>query len=463
MNNYVYIAMLLVVTSGCTVGKKYTEPALDLPVQYRDARTSADTASLGETPLHQFFNDPLLQQLIDSTIKKNYDLQLAIKNIEIADQLMKQSKLGYWPDVDAQITASTSRFSDNSLNSNLGVTHIENYSAGVGLSWEADIWGKIRMRKQAALSTYLETEEVKKAVQTRLVAEVAQGYYNLLSLDAQRDVSEKNLALRDSTLRIIKLQYTSGQVNALAVQQADAQKQAAELLVPALQKEITIQENALRVLSGELPSAIQLSAKLNDFNVPDEFSSGVPVEMVKYRPDVRAYELALQAANSRVGIAQANMYPSLVITASGGLNSLIFSSWFSIPASLFGLLNGSLTQPVFHRKELKTAHEIAKIEREKAVIQFRQSVLFAVEEISNALISVEKLKTQSEVATARAETLQNVTRNAMLLFKSGMANYLDVITAQATALQSQLDVLDTKRQLLNANVELYRSLGGGWK
>jgi outer membrane protein TolC len=185
--------------------------------------------------------------------------------------------------------------------------------------------------------------------------------------------------------------------------------------------------------------------------------------MVRFRPDVQASELALSASNAREGISQANMYPSFVITASSGLNSLILSSWFSVPATLFGILNGSMTQPIFNRRQLKKAYELAKIEREISVIRFRQSVLFAVEEISSALVSVEKLKTQSEIASARADTLQNVTRNAMLLFQSGMTNYLDVVTAQATALQSQLDVVDIKRRQINAYVELYRALGGGWR
>jgi outer membrane protein TolC len=209
-------------------------------------------------PLHDFFADPGLQALIDSTITRNYDLQLAVMNIEMANQLMLQSKQGYWPELNAQITASTSRFSNNSFNSNLGVTHIENYSAGIGLSWEADIWGKVKLNKQAAYATYLQTGEVKKAIQTRLVAEVAQRYYNLLSLDEQLKVAENNLVLRDSTLRIIRLQYDAGQDTALAVQQADAQKQSAALLVPALKQEIAMQENALRVLSGEFPSAITI-------------------------------------------------------------------------------------------------------------------------------------------------------------------------------------------------------------
>ena len=455
------LLIIVMITWGCSVGNKYVAPDPQVPMQYRDATSYADTINVGMLPLHDFFSDQVLLELIDSTIKRNYDLQIAIKNIEVANQLVMQSKQGYWPSVDAQITAGTQKFSNNSFNSALGVTHIENFTAGIGLSWEADIWGKVSMRKQVALANYLQTDEVRKAIQTRLVAEVAQGYYNLLSLDEQLKVARRNLELRDSTLIIIRLQYDAGQVNALAVQQSDAQKQSAALLIPALEQQIAIQENALRVISGEYPSAITVLSDLNDFQIPDQFSAGIPADMVRFRPDVKASELQLQAANARVGIAKANMYPSFVITASGGLNSLLFSSWFSIPASLFGMLTGSVTQPIFHKRELKTEYEIAKIQREKSVIEFRQSVLFAVEEVSNALVSVEKLKLQTQIATARADTLQNVTRNAMLLFRSGMANYLDVVTAQATALQSQLDVVDVRRQQINAYVELYRSLGGG--
>jgi outer membrane protein TolC len=198
-----------------------------------------------------------------------------------------QSKQGYWPSVDAQITAGTQKFSNNSFNSALGVTHIENFSAGIGLSWEADIWGKVSMRKQVALANYLQTDEVRKAIQTRLVAEVAQGYYNLLSLDEQLKVARRNLELRDSTLIIIRLQYDAGQVNALAVQQSDAQKQSAALLIPALEQQIAIQENALRVISGEYPSAITVLSDLNDFQIPDQFSAGIPADMVRFRPDVK--------------------------------------------------------------------------------------------------------------------------------------------------------------------------------
>jgi multidrug efflux system outer membrane protein len=462
-----FLVAALVALNACKVGKNYSRPALELPQEYRYAPISLDS-SIGGIHWRNFFTDSTLRQIIDSAVVKNFDMLIAMKNIESAQQILKQSKLGYWPDITGLVTVGTNRPSDNSLNGLsagqfLGTRHIEDYNANVGITWEADIWGKISRQKEAALSNYLQTTEVKKAVQTRLVAEVAQGFYNLLALDAQLEVAKRNFALDDSTVRIIRLQFDAGQATALAIEQADAQKLAAALLIPALEQDIAIQENALRVLAGELPSAVSRNITINEFHVNEIFSAGVPAEMVGLRPDVRANEMALQAANARIGIAQANMYPTLAITASGGVNSFKLTNWFNIPASLFGVATASLTQPIFQRRQLKTQYELAKIDRERSVILFRQSVLNAVGEVSDALIRVEKLREQRQIATARADTLQNATRNASLLFKNGMANYLEVITAQATALQSQLQVADLKRQHLNSLVDLYRSLGGGWR
>jgi len=461
------LLLALFFLNACKVGKNYARPTLELPDQYRNAPTSVDS-SMGNIPWNEFFTDPTLQQLIDSAVTKNFDIQFAMKNIAAAQQVMKQARLGYWPDINGQITIGTNRPSNNSLNGLnagqfLGTRHIEDYTASIGIAWEADIWGKVSRQKEAALSNYLQSTEVRKAIQTRLVADVAQGFYNLLALDAQLEIAKRNYILDDSTVRIIRLQYDAGQATALAIEQADAQKMAAGLLIPALEQDIAIQENALRVLSGELPSAVIRNITISEFHVNDIFSTGVPAEMVSLRPDVRASEMSLKAANARVGIAQANMYPTLSITASGGVNSFKITNWFNIPASLFGIAAGSLTQPIFQRRQLKTQYELAKIERDKSVILFRQSVLNAVGEVSDALIRVEKLREQREIATARADTLQNATPNASLLFKNGMANYLEVITAQATALQSQLQVADLKRQHLNSLVDLYRALGGGWR
>ena len=453
--------------NACRLGKNYQRPALNLPAHFRDAVTS-DSTGIAQLSWNDFFADSTLHALIDSAIAKNYDMQIALKNIQESAQSLRQAKLGQLPEVDLLITANTTRPADNSLNGIstnqfLGTKHVEDYNAGLTLSWEADIWGKIRLQKEVALDNYLQTQEARKAIQTQLVADVAQGYYNLLTLDAQLQVALKNVSLNDSTLRIIRLQYDAGQVTSLAIEQADAQKQTAALLVPQLEQSITIQENAIRILSGALPALVERNKPLSGFEVPEHFSTGIPADMVGLRPDIRETERALQAANARVGIAQANMYPSLVITANGGVNSFRASNWFSIPASLFGIAGGSLAQPLFQRRQLKTQYEIAKIEREKSVLQFRQSVLVAVGEVSDALIKIQKLKTQREIATARAATLQNATHNASLLFKNGLANYLEVITAQANVLQSELQVVDLKRQHLYSMVDLYRALGGGWK
>ena len=185
--------------------------------------------------------------------------------------------------------------------------------------------------------------------------------------------------------------------------------------------------------------------------------------MVSRRPDVRASEVALQIANAQVGIAQANMYPALNISAGAGLETFQSSNWFNIPASLFGLAAGTIAQPIFRRGELKTKYDVAKLQREQSVIEFRQSVLKAVGEVSNALVQVEKLKDQEAIARAQVDTLQRAVFNAQLLFKSDMANYLEVITAQSSSLEVELGLASLRSRQLTAVVDLYRSLGGGWE
>lgn len=467
IKNIAVLMLTLATISGCRIAKDIARPEPQLPSTFRNA-VSTDTASIADIKWKDFFADGTLQNLIGSAITNNYDMQLALKNIETARLILSQTRFAYLPDVRLQATANSNRPSDNSLNglsakSFLGTTHVEDYSVNINLSWEADIWGKIKNQKAASLAAFLQTEEARKWIQTNIVASVSEGYYNLLMLDAQYAVAKRNIALSDSTLRIIKLQFSSGQVTALAVQQAEAQLLTASALVPAIEKDIAIQENALKILSAELPDRIERKATLGQVLVSDNFSAGVPAELLSRRPDVKSLELNLIRSNAQVGIARANMYPTLSITAGGGLNSFKATNWFNVPASLFGLAAGGLVQPLFQKKQLKTAYELAKVDREKVVIQFRQSVLNAVGEVSNALVRIEKSKTEQGLVASRVETLQKAISNANILFSSGMANYLEVITAQGNALQSELELAAIRREQLSANVELYRSLGGGWK
>jgi efflux transporter, outer membrane factor (OMF) lipoprotein, NodT family len=457
--------LVLVVLAGCKVSKDVAIPKAAIPENFRNA-SSSDTTSIGNVSVKNFFTEEGVQRLIDTALLRNYDMQIALKNIESAEVLFKQSKLGNIPELTLQVTANANRPSDNSLNGLsagqfLKTKVIQDYNANVGLAWEADIWGKIKGQKQAALATYLQTSEARKAIQTRVVANVAQGYYRLLMMDAQMAVAKKNLLLNDSTLRIIHMQFDAGQVTSLAIQQAEAQQLVAAQLIPELEQNITIQENALRILTGQLPGAVERLASLEKTNIPLQLSSGVPSSMVSRRPDVKSAELSLNIANAKVGIAKASMYPSLSITASGGLNSFKASNWFNIPASLFGVVGGGLTQPIFQRRQLKSQYELAKIDREKVVLEFRQSVLNAVGEVSDELVKLEKLKLQYDISSKRVTTLQEAVKNANLLFRNGMATYLEVITAQSNSLQSELELAAIKTAQLNASVELYRSLGGG--
>ncbi|MBE7172427.1 MAG: efflux transporter outer membrane subunit [Williamsia sp.] len=465
--HYLFFILLLSVLTACKVSKDLARPEAPLPARFNNT-LATQAANIADIKWKGFFADPSLQKLIGDAITNNYDMQLAVKNIEGARLLLNQTKWLYLPDAGLQVTATSNRPSDNSLNglstkTFLATTHVEDYSANISLSWEADIWGKIKNQKAAALAAYLQTEEARKWVQTNIVANVAEGFYNLLMLDAQSAIAKRNIALNDSTLRIIQLQYNAGQVTALAVQQAEAQKLTAAALLPELEREIALQENALRILAGALPDRVQRNTLLNQVIIPDSLSAGIPSELLSKRPDVKSRELDLTRANAQVGISKANMYPAVRITAGGGLNSFKATNWFNVPASLFGVVAGGIVQPLFQKKQLKTAYEIAKVDREKTVILFRQSVLNAVGEVSDALVRIEKLKTEQSIATDRVQTLKKAITNANMLFTTGMANYLEVITAQNNVLQSELQLAAITREQLSAKVELYRSLGGGWK
>lgn len=465
IKHFITYSLLVFTMYSCKVTQDIKMPAAALPDTFRNA-TTPDTTSIADIPWNNFFTDPVLKKLIDSALVKNYDMQLAVKNIESAQLVFNQTKNNYWPEARLQVAAGSTRPSDNSLNGLsasqfLQKTHVEDYSANIGLAWEADIWGKIRNKQNAARAQYLQTTEARNAIQTNIIAGVAQGYYNLLMLDAQLAIAKKNLALNDSTLAIIRLQFNAGQVTSLAIQQAEAQQLVAAQLVPQFEQERLLQENAIRTLAGELPAEIAVTTTLDLAAFPEKLPTGIPTAMVNRRPDVRSRELDLAIANANVGISKAAMYPSLTITAQAGINSFKASNWFNIPASLFGAVAGSISQPLFQRKELKTRYEIATIEREKSVIGFRQAVLVAVGEVSDALARIEKIKTQTSIAAGRVNTLQQATRNAGLLFQNGMANYLEVITAQSNVLQGELELAVLKRAGLSATIELYRSLGGG--
>src|SRR5690606_20169898 len=421
-----------ILLSACSVGRNYSRPELGMPDAYSAPHAETDS-SIAKLSWNEFFSDTSLQRLIQRALTHNFDLRIALTRVEAYQSYAKQARAAWLPALQAQATASTSNPSENSLNglslSNfLEKSHLEDYTLAATISWELDVWGKIRRYKEAALADYLQTFEAARAVQTAVVAQVADGYFNLLMMDAQLTIARRNALLSDSIVQMIQLQKNAGEATQLAVQQAEAQKQNALILIPQLEQAIALQENGLRLLTGDWPGQIPRTGQLDNIPVEQGLTTGVPAGLLAYRPDVRASEMALKAANARVGVAQGNLYPSLTLSATGGLNAFEASNWFSTPASLFSVASAGITQPIFARRALKTQVEVARAEREQRETEFRASVTTAEHEVTNALIRIDKARTEQEVATERVETLNQAVRNAQMLFRSGMANYLEVIS-----------------------------------
>jgi NodT family efflux transporter outer membrane factor (OMF) lipoprotein len=467
-NITIYSTLALVaLLAACHMGKDYQRSDLSLPAQFANTTAPSDS-SVADMEWKKFFADATLQSLISHALQNSFDVQLAMKRVEEARAYANQAKVNWAPTIQANINASSSFPSKNSLNglslkNFLGKEHIEDYTLGAGLTWEIDVWGKLRRQREAAGADYLQSYEAGRAIQTALVANIASSYFNLLMLDAQLVIARRNANLGDSIVQIIKLQKTAGQVTELAVQQATAQQQTAAILVPQLEQQIAIQENTIRILSGDAPGTIARATMLSNYKVWESLPTGIPAAMVSRRPDVRTNEMALVAANARIGVAEANMYPTLSISANGGLNAYKASKWFTMPASLFATGAAGLTQPIFQRRALKTQYEVAKIQRDQAAITFRQSAINAIGEVANAMVRLDKLKGQYTINTSQVNTLRGAIGNAELLFKSGLADYLEVITAQGNLLQAELNQATIERDQLSAMVELYRALGGGWK
>lgn len=461
------IGMLLLsgtLMTSCVVGKKYSRTDLKAPEKYREEiAVTGDTVLL---PWKSYYKDPLLVGLIEKALVKNNEVIIAMKSMEQLDLSYKQAKLSLLPTLDFDAGASRSYQSKNSLNGSLsaqfiGKDYMDDYNANLRLSWEVDIWGKAAMQKRDAKAAYFGQKENLSALKTRIIVQVAQAYYNLLGLDEQLKIAEKNIELSTNTLSMMQLQYNSGSVSSLAVNQTEAQKKTAELLVPLAKANIAVQENALQILCGEYPDKIERAGNIDAAEVAVIFPTGIPASLLSRRPDVKASEYAVMSANAKTGLAKATMYPTLSLSPSIGVNSFEFEKWFNFPGSITKTVAANLAQPIFRKKALRTAYEVAVLEQEKAVVQFKQSFITAVGEVNDAMSRLKYADERIVLAKEKAASLDKATADASLLYKSGMANYLEVITAQNSSLQNDLDVVTIKLEKLNAAINLYRALGGG--
>jgi NodT family efflux transporter outer membrane factor (OMF) lipoprotein len=458
---------LLFLLQSCFVAKEYRQPETETQNLYRSTLQGAkgngvsDSISIANISWKDMFSDTLLKGYIAKGLSNNLDIRIALQHIASAAAYVKQGKAGNWPSINANLDYS---YTDNSKNSQLGSIFsgaINQYDLSASLSWEADIWGKIRSQKRAALATYLQSVEAHKAVKTRLIAAIAATYYQLMALDEQMQIAEASVQARDSSLETTKALMQAGQLTAVAVKQTEAQVYAAQLILINLQQQERLLENSFCMLMGEpAHSIVRGSLEQQQINTP--LKTGVPALLLSNRPDVMAAEDAYRNAFELTNVAKSNFYPSLTITAAAGFESIDIKNWLSFN-SIFSNIAGDLLQPVFNRRRIKTAYEVAQAQQQEALLNYQKALLTAGNEVSNALF-----KYQSETRIIDLEEKQYAAYKVAVdyseqLLNNGLANYLEVLTARQNALSSKLSLVDARYEQLNAIITLYEALGGGWK
>ncbi len=461
-NKLILVAFLPLLLQSCFVAKTYERPTIETENLFRTDQLPKDSVSFASVSYKDLFTDEYLKGYIEKGLENNLDIRIALQNINAAEAYVKQGKMGYFPTLNASATAT--RTARNSENGQFGSFFTEPYNQfdiTGALSWEADIWGKIRSNKRASDASYLQTVAAHKAVKTDLVANIAATYYQILALDQQIKVTEETIINRSKSLETIKDLKEAGQANQVGVDQTAAQLYSAQSQLLDLKNSLFIAENSLSLLLGEEPQSYPRST-LEDQTLANEMKLGVPSLLLRNRPDILQAEYALVNSFELTNVARSKFYPSITLSASSGFQSLELDNWID-SSSIFANLVGGLTQPIFNGRKVRTAYEVSKANQEQALLNFKKTLLVAGKEVSEALydynISLEKETYISKqvVALRRAED------NSQELLNSGYLTYLDLLTARENALNAELNLVSNKLSQLSTTVELYRSLGGGWQ
>ncbi len=457
----VFLAFGILTLQSCFVAKDYKRPDVNVADNYRTDKISNDTSSIANVSWRTLFTDPVLEKYIDQGLQNNIDIRIAIQQILAAEAYMKQGKAGYLPSLSANAQYSYQKPAKNSQLGSVYNGSINQFELSGGLSWEADIWGKIRSNDLATQASYLQTVAAHKAVKTRLIANIASTYFNLLALDEQMEVTKNTISTRENGLETTKALKEAGEVTEVGVQQTDAQLYTAKAILLDLKKQSRILENSFAILLGENPKTFVRSALKNQV-IDVVLTTGVPSQLLSNRPDVIAAEYNLRNAFQLTNVAKSNFYPSLVISANGGLQNLQLDQLFNAN-SLFASAVAGLTQPIFNKRKIRTQYEVSLISQEQARLNFTQTLLVASKEVSDAMYAYEIASEKIEIKQKEYNAYNLATQYSEELLNNGLANYLEVLTARENALSSSLDIVNAKNSKLQAVVDLYEALGGGWK
>lgn len=468
-SKHVFILFALVWLGACKVpvinGKQENKST---PASYKNGQDTTNSAAI---KWGSYFKDPLLVSLIDTAIKNNQELNITLQEIEMTKNEIMARKGEYLPFLHFRGAAVADRagkyswdgFSEEDLKSNpdKGPKYIGDFKSGAYLSWELDVWKKLRNAKKAAALRYLSTIEGKNFMVTNIIAEIASSYYELTGLDNLLATVQQNVDLQTNALQLVKLEKDAAKATQLAVNRFEAQLLNTKNLQYEIQQKILEAENRINFLVGRFPQPVQRNAALFNDLATDPIYAGVPSQLLSNRPDVRQAELGLSAAKLDVQVAKANFYPSFSLTA--GLGFQAYNPLYLIsPKSILYNLGGDLVAPLINKNAIKAIYFNANAGQIQAAYNFERSILNAHIEVVNQLSRMDNFTKSYETKAKEVEILTQSITISNSLFRSARADYIEVLLTQREALESKIDLIEIKLKQLEAKVNIYKALGGGW-
>lgn len=453
----------ILLLAACAVGPDYKRPDVPAPGTFRMAGAEAELTSIANLPWWELLRDEELQKLIRIALEENKDLKRAVATIEEFEARLLVNKMDFAPQLAGAANAPVFGRMTNFLVP--GFPNPFNYYVQGNLSWELDIWGRIRRANEAARADLFAREENRRAVILQLVSGVAQAYFDLLQFDMQLDIAKRTLKSWEESVKIAQARLRQGVISKLDADQFEAERANAAARAAELERQMVQKENELSVLLGRSPMAIPRGRSLTEQVLPPQVPPGLPSELLQRRPDIVQVEQDLAAATARIGVAKADRFPKLSLTgllgvANPQLSKLIQAS--GREDGVFGVAGGGLAGPLFNAQILGFQQRAAEAQARQALAQYEQTVLVAFREVEDALVAVHTAREQRDAQAEQVAALRSALHLANLRYKGGLANYLDVLIAQRNLFEAELALTGTHRLHLVSIVQLYKALGGGW-
>jgi multidrug efflux system outer membrane protein len=457
------VCLVVLLLSGCAVGPNYKRPGVDVPGAYRGAapQQAAQPApeSLGDLKWWEVFQDQQLQDLIQAALQRNYDVRIAATRILQAQAQVGVTRADQWPTINAGAQTVDQRSARAKLFPEFQTSAHE---VNLSLAWDLDFWGKYRRASESARANLLATEWNREAVITTLVSDVAAAYFQLRELDLELEIARRTLASRQDSLRITQMLANGGATSMLDVRQAEQLVFTAAGTIPDLERRIEQQENFISILLGNNPGPVARGRKLTEQPHAPEIPAGLPSSLLQRRPDIRQAEAQLIAANAQIGVAKADYFPQINLTASGGYQSSALTSLFTGPAGLWSF-GGSLLQPIFTGGRIHSNVKFTEARQQEAALVYQQAIQQAFRGVSDALVEYRKDREFREQQEQLTFSAQDAARLSETRYRGGATSYLEVLTNETNYFDAELGLAQAQLNELLGLVRIYRNLGGGWQ